>query len=447
MAGLGVGQTAEGIDILGPLPMSRLQIAAVATTVGLNGLDGFDVLAISFASPGIASDWGINRAALGFVLSMELIGMAIGSITLGNLADRIGRRPTMLACLVVMTFGMVMATTAQNVTSLSIWRVLTGLGIGGMLAATNAVAAEFANTRRRSLCLALMVIGYPIGAVIGGAIAAQLLDGGHWRIVFEFGAFATALFIPLVWFFVPETVDYLAKKQPANALARINQTLARMSHALLDALPKLDENQDKASIAALFTPALAATTVLVTIAYFGHITTFYFILKWTPKIVADMGFAPGLAGGVLVWANVGGALGGALFGLLTLRFGLKPLTLAMLLLSVIMVAAFGRGSDDLNHLALMAGAAGFFTEAAIVGLYSVLAQVFPTHLRASGTGFAIGVGRGGAALSPILAGLLFQAGFSLQAVAIVMGSGSLIATGALLALRSVALKQAASPQA
>jgi benzoate transport len=427
--------------------MSRLQIAAVATTVGLNGLDGFDVLAISFASPGIASDWGINRAALGFVLSMELIGMAIGSITLGNLADRIGRRPTMLACLVVMTFGMVMATTAQNVTSLSIWRVLTGLGIGGMLAATNAVAAEFANTRRRSLCLALMVIGYPLGAVIGGAIAAQLLDGGHWRIVFEFGAFATALFIPLVWFFVPETVEYLAKKQPANALARINQTLARMGHTLLEALPKLDENQDKASIAALFTPALAATTVLVTIAYFGHITTFYFILKWTPKIVADMGFAPGLAGGVLVWANVGGALGGALFGLLTLRFGLKPLTLAMLLLSVIMVAAFGRGSDDLNHLALMAGAAGFFTEAAIVGLYSVLAQVFPTHLRASGTGFAIGVGRGGAALSPILAGLLFQAGFSLQAVAIVMGSGSLIATGALLALRSVALKQAASPQA
>jgi MFS family permease len=121
--------------------MSRLQIAAVATTVGLNGLDGFDVLSISFASPGIASDWGIDRAALGFVLSMELIGMALGSVLLGNLANRIGRRPTMLACLILMTLGMFMATTAQDVTSLSIWRVLTGLGIGGMLAATNAVAA------------------------------------------------------------------------------------------------------------------------------------------------------------------------------------------------------------------------------------------------------------------------------------------------------------------
>ena len=435
MVGVSIEQSAEDVDILGPLPMSRLQIAAVATTVGLNGLDGFDVLAISFASPGIASDWGIDRAALGFVLSMELIGMAVGSILLGNLADRIGRRPTMLACLAVMTLGMAMATTAQDVTTLSIWRVLTGLGIGGMLAATNAVAAEFSNARRRSLCLALMVIGYPLGAVIGGAIAAQLLDGGHWRIVFEFGAWATALFIPLVWFFVPESVDYLAKKQPANALARINHTLARMGHAALAVLPKVDASRTKESLAALFTPGLVLTTVLVTIAYFGHITTFYFILKWTPKIVADMGFAPGLAAGVLVWANVGGALGGALFGLLTLRFGLKPLTLAALLLSAMMVAAFGRGPDDLTQLAFMAGAAGFFTEAGIVGLYSVLAQVFPTQVRASGTGFAIGVGRGGAALAPILAGLLFQASYGLQAVAIVMATGSLIAAGSLIFLR------------
>lgn len=404
MAGDSAEQNADEIDILGPLPMSRLQIAAVAITMGLNGLDGFDVLAISFASPGIAADWGIDRAALGFVLAMELIGMAIGSILLGNLADRIGRRPTMLACLIVMTLGMAMATTAQNVTSLSIWRVLTGLGIGGMLAATNAVAAEFSNARRRSLCLALMVIGYPIGAVIGGAIAAQLLDGGHWRMVFEFGAWATALFIPLVWFFVPESVDYLAKKQPANALTRINKTLARMGHAALDALPEFDAGRAKASIAALFTPGLAA--------------------------------------GVLVWANVGGALSGALFGLLTLRFDLKPLTLAALLLSFIMVSAFGRGPDDLTQLALMAGAAGFFTEAGIVGLYSVLAQVFPTQVRASGTGFAIGVGRGGAALAPILAGLLFQAGYGLHAVAIVMAIGSLIAAGSLLFLRNIGTARA-----
>src|SRR5690606_7317009 len=125
--------------------MSRLQITAVAITIALNALDGFDVLAISFASPGIAAEWRIDPAALGFVLSMELIGMSIGSVLLGGVADRIGRRRTMLGCLVLMTVGMFMATTSRGIVDLSCWRIVTGLGIGGMLAATAAVAAEVSN--------------------------------------------------------------------------------------------------------------------------------------------------------------------------------------------------------------------------------------------------------------------------------------------------------------
>jgi hypothetical protein len=144
--------------------MSVAQIAAVAITIGLNAIDGFDVLAISFASPGIAREWGIDRAALGIVLSMELIGMGLGSILLGGVADKIGRRRTLLGCLVVMTLGMVMATRAKGVYDLSVWRVFTGLGIGGMLASINAVAAEFSSDKRRSLNVSLMAIGYPIGA-------------------------------------------------------------------------------------------------------------------------------------------------------------------------------------------------------------------------------------------------------------------------------------------
>ncbi|RYD64541.1 MAG: MFS transporter, partial [Sphingomonadales bacterium] len=125
-------------------PMSRFQWGVVATMVGLNALDGFDVLSISFASPGIAKDWGIDRAQLGIVLSMELVGMAIGSLFLGGIADRIGRRATILSCLGIMTVGMLGAASAGGVYSLMFWRVLTGLGIGGMLAATNAAVAEAA---------------------------------------------------------------------------------------------------------------------------------------------------------------------------------------------------------------------------------------------------------------------------------------------------------------
>src|SRR5919198_574116 len=162
-------------DVIATSPMTRLQIAVVGITVALNALDGFDVTSISFASPGIAMEWGIDRAQLGFVLSMELIGMAFGSVFLGPVADRIGRRPTVLGCLVVMATGMFMATTVTGLVELSVWRVITGLGIGGMLATINAIAAEFANAKRRSVSVSIMSIGYPVGAVAFGLVAAQLL--------------------------------------------------------------------------------------------------------------------------------------------------------------------------------------------------------------------------------------------------------------------------------
>jgi MFS transporter, AAHS family, vanillate permease len=414
--------------------MSRLQGAVVVLTVALNALDGFDVLSISFASPGIAQEWGIDRAALGIVLSMELIGMAIGSIFLGGVADKIGRRPTILGCLVVMAAGMMMATTVRGLVDLSIWRIVTGLGIGGMLASINAVAAEFSNARRRDLSVSLMSIGYPVGAVLGGLVAAQLLRGNDWRTVFYFGAGVTALLIPIVYFVVPESVHWLARKQPAGALDKINNALRRMGHAAVSALPDISTDARTRSISEIFAPGLVATTILVTLAYFFHITTFYFIVKWIPKIVVDLGFAASTAAGVLVWTNVGGALGGAVFGLLTLRFGLKPLTIALLVLSTVTVTLFGRSPADLQRLSMICAMAGFCTNAGIVGLYAIIARVFPTQVRAFGTGFTVGVGRGGSVLAPIIAGFLFTAGYSLPTVSLTMALGSLLAAGTLMLL-------------
>ena len=408
-------------------PMSTLQIVAVALTIGLNALDGFDVLSIAFASPGIAAEWHVSLKNLGFILSMELIGMAIGSITLGAVADKIGRRPTVLGCLVVMTLGMFMVTTAKGPSDLSAWRVLTGFGIGGVLASTNAIAAEFCNARRKNLGVAFMAIGYPIGGVLGGQVVQGLLKTGDWRSVFYFGATATAVFIPLVWLGIPESVHWLTQKQPANALEKINRTLRRMGHAVIAALPPLPKMTRKPSIADIFGPALIATTVIVTLAYFFHIMTFYFVLKWIPKIANTMGFDPSAAAGVLKWANLGGASGGAVLGLLGMRYSMKTLTIAVMLMSTVMVNVFGHSPQDLASLTLICACTGFFTNAAIVGLYAIFAQAYPTHLRAFGTGFAIGVGRGGSALAPVLAGYLFEAGYSVANVAATMSVAALLA--------------------
>lgn len=414
-------------ETLSIAPMSRLQIMAVAITIGLNALDGFDVLSISFASPGIAAEWGIDRAALGIVLSMELIGMSIGSILLGGVADKIGRRPTLLGCLVLMTTGMFMATTVNGLVDLSLWRILTGLGIGGMLATINAVAAEFSNARRRDLSISIMAIGYPVGAVVGGTIAAQLLQEQNWRSVFYFGAAVTAVFIPLVYFGVPESVHWLTRKQPRGALDSINRTMKRMGHAMVSTLPVIAADVRKRSVGDIFAPGFVSITVLVTLTYFFHIMTFYYIVKWIPKIVADMGFAASSAAGVLVWANVGGATGGAVLGLLTQRYGVKALTIGTMLLSTVTVTLFGNSPADLERLSWLCAAAGFCTNAAIVGMYAIFARAYPTHVRATGTGFAVGVGRGGSVVAPIIAGFLFQAGVSLPAVSFTMALGSLFA--------------------
>lgn len=422
-------------QLISDAPMSRMQIIAVAVTFVLNALDGFDVLSISFASPGIAAEWGIDRASLGIVMSMELIGMALGSVLLGAVADRIGRRKMMLGCLVAMSIGMFMVTTVTGLVDLSLWRVLTGLGIGGMLATINATAAEFSNERRKHLCVCLMAIGYPVGVVFGGTITAQLLETYDWRSVFYLGTIMTVICLPLVYVLIPESVHWLAHKQPEGALQRINQTLKRMGHAAIDALPARPAVPAGRRISDIFSSTLLATTVIVTLAYFLHITSFYFLIKWVPKLVVDMGFMASSAANVLVWANVGGATGGAVLGFLTLRYNVKALTIAVLALSTVMIVIFGRTPPDFAKLSIICAAAGFCTNAGIVGLYAIFAHAYPTHVRASGTGFAVGVGRGGSVMAPIIAGFLFEGGVSLPTVSILMGLGSTLAAGALLLLK------------
>ncbi len=412
--------------------MHPMQWAAVILTIVLNALDGFDVLSSAFAGPGIKKEWALGPDGLGVVLSMELIGMGVGSLLLGGMADRFGRRPTILACLAFMAFGMFMAVSAASPQSLSLWRLTTGIGIGGMLASINAVANEYSNAKNRSFAMALMVIGYPLGGFFGGLIVKYLLPANDWRAIFEFGAFATLSCIPLVWLLIPETPSYLNARRPAGALEKINATLSRFQLPKLAELPALEPAQAKASLADIFKPAYMKTTMILSFGYTFHALTFYYILKMSPAIISDPQFAgqhfsKAEGAGVLAYSNLGGAIGGAVFGYFMHRFGIKRATLVALAMSSVMVALFGFGHNSLTGWTLAVMSVGLFTNSAIVGFYSAWAISYPTHIRATGTGFALSIGRGGAALSPILAGMLFKQELGLMTVSLVMAVGSLIA--------------------
>lgn len=425
-------------------PMGRLQVGIVALCIALNAVDGFDVLAISFAAPGIAAEWGIDRAMLGVVLSMELIGMALGSVLIGNLADRIGRRPVILGCLVAMTIGMFLAAWAQNVAMLSATRLFTGLGIGGMLSSTSAMVAEFSSDRRRNLNVVLNIAGYSAGAVVGGVIASMLLARtGEWRSVFLLGGVATLLLLPLVYVCMPESIESQIARRPRGALEGVNRTLARLGMSPVATLPQAGGPALRPSFSALFSPGYAWPTMLLTTAYFAQIMAFYFIQKWTPKILVDMGFAAPEAGRVLVFVNIGCVIGAVAVGLASQRMRLQPLVVGAMVLSFATIASYGLLPRDLVWFSAVAVLAGFFTNASVVGLYPVMVRTFPALLRASGTGFVIGVGRGGSVVGPIAAGGLLAGGGALLLVSTAMGAGALVAATMLLLVGRVQARQAA----
>ncbi len=416
-------------DIIAQSDMTLRQYAIVGICIFLNALDGFDVLSISFASPGIAEEWGIDRAGLGIVLSMELVGMMFGGALFGRLADQIGRRPTLMLCIVLITAGMFAASLSNTVVFLSLTRLVTGFGVGGMLSTITPLVAEFSSIKRRSAMVGLMTASFSLGAIVGGSVSSVILAHGEWRDVFLFGAICTAAGLPVIYFFVPESVGFLLLKKKPNTLERLNKVLRSIGQAQLGNLPPEVEQAKapKSGWRELFSSDTARITTFMTVAFFFHIITAYFILKWTPKIVADMGYSASQASIVLVWASVGSLGGGIFQALLSLRFDTRWLTLISLILGSLLTMAFGIEQTNLAVLSWVAGLAMFFVGAGQAGIYMLIALLFPTALRASGTGFVTGVGRGGAAVGPILAGFLFAAAFSQQSVSVILGSGSLIA--------------------
>ena len=423
------------IKVIDDNPMSGRQWIVIVLMIMLNALDGFDVLSSAFSAPGITKEWGIPRSELGIVLSAELIGMGFGSVILGGVADKLGRKLSMLGCLVIMAIGMFLASRAGEVWPLTVWRFLTGLGIGGMLAATNAVTAETSSREGRSLAMALYVIGYPVGGVVG-VFAEQgwLLVDYVWRAVFVFGSVVTAIMIPLVMVLVPETPAFYAARRPEGALDKINRSLRALRQPPIDALPQVAAGAPRPKVTDILADVrLRPVTLLLSFGYLFHTITFYYILKFAVQIVADDGFTQPQAASTLTWANVGGAIGGFLFGFLLRKWDIKGPTILCAVLGSAAVAAFGLGSDTLWGWRIATFLTMFFLNAAIVGYYAAFARGFPAFARATGTGFALGVGRAGAAGSPIIAGFLFTwlggGNQHLLTVSAIMSIGAILGAG------------------
>jgi benzoate transport len=395
-------------------PLTRFQLAAIAVCIGLNMLDGFDILSMSFAASGVTADWHLQNSQVAALLSAGLVGMGLGSLTLGPCADRWGRRRVVLLSVAVAGCGMLGASVARGFPDLLALRVLTGLGIGGTIASVAVVVSEYSPDRWRRTALGAYATGYSIGATVGGALAAYAIPRYGWRSAFVIGGTMSLLLLPLAWSELPESLDFLLTRRPAGALERVNALLRAMGRPAATALPQAQGGDGpaphvpvRAQLALIMTPA----TLLLWVMFFCTMAGFYFIVSWTPKLLHDAGLtaSQGLTGGVLL--NLGGIAGCALYAAAAARVDAHRLMLAALLGSALLTAAFSLTIAHLDAALWTALSIGIISNAAMAGLYAVGPPLYPTAVRGTGMGWALGIGRFGSIVSPLVGGALLDLGW------------------------------------
>ena len=414
--------------VIASSPMHYRQVLSVFLVILCIAIDGFDVFSIAFAAPLIASTWNTSPAGLGIVLSMELVGMGLGSYLVGLSADRLGRRVAIIGSLVITASGMWFASISTDIQALALSRLYTGLGIGGLLVAGSALISESANERRRDMAVALMVAGYPLGVAIGGIVAAQVLaHTGRWQTIFEVGAIATSVLLIPICLLLPESVSFLSQAHSKKVTARLNCVLALYGKPQIPMTIQSDINALSRRRMQLATSGISALSLTLMLAFFLHMMTFYFLMKWIPKLVVDLGYTPSAASMVMVWANVAGTIGSLFMSMLALKYPLRALVVGGMMSGGAAVIMFGQHQGGFLALTITASIAGFFATGATAGFYALLARSFSSRVRAGSTGFVIGLGRSGAAAGPIAAGLLFTLGWPLSVVAAILGAAGLFA--------------------
>lgn len=392
--------------------MSRFQLFAIGIALALIILDGFDVAVMAYAAPALARDWHVDPVMLGFLLSGSLFGMAAGSIFLTPLADRIGRRNLTMLSLVIASIGMTLTVFSTGITDLLIYRIITGLGVGGMMANLIVLVSEYSSDKRRGSIIGVYAAGYPIGATIGGLVAAPLIPALGWRSIFAVGAVLTVALLVLSWRSLPESLDYLITRRPAGALEKINAILVKMGRPAVSELPATRHaDQPKGAVREILTRPIRFRTLMLWIGYACLVAAYYFVNTWTPKIIAGASGQDSLGVTVGIIANAGGIIGCFLFGALAIRFLPRVLLIAALALSAVAYILFGIVFHVVPVAMIVALLLGILTTSAIAGFYALTPGIYSARARATGMGWMIGLGRLMSIVAPIMVGVLLDSGW------------------------------------
>ena len=372
-------------------------------------LDGFDTQAIGYVAPAVARDLHLGPVALSHVFASGLIGLMIGALTLGPVADRFGRRRIIILCTAWFGVLALATATADSFTSLTALRFLTGLGLGGVMPNTIALTAEFCPRRSRGTMVMVMFCGFPLGATLGGFAAAPIIPAYGWQYVFVLGGILPFFLVPVLFFRLPESIRYLvlqgdASEHVAKLLAHINPSLVFGGETNFVVR---EERAPGIAVGHLFRQRRALATLLLWVIFFASLLDLFLLSNWLPTVFHNAGISLSLAVIATALFQGGGVAGTLALGRFVDRFGAYRVLSLTYLLGAVFIALLG-----LSHSIFAIMGCTFCAGIGIIGGQTganvLAASIYPTFIRSTGVGWALGIGRIGSIIGPIVGGIMLS---------------------------------------
>ncbi|CCE09268.1 protocatechuate transporter (MFS superfamily) [Bradyrhizobium sp. STM 3843] len=373
-------------------------------------LDGFDTAAIGFIAPSLLKEWGIEKSALGPVLSAALFGLAAGALFSGPLADRLGRKVVLVASVLVFSLACLASAFATNLTELTVLRCVTGIGLGAAMPNAVTLLSEYCPQRLRATMTNLMFCGFPLGAAFGGFLAAWMIPQWGWRSVLTLGGLTPLLLTVALVVILPESVHYLLSR--GASVERVRKVMRKISAAALQVSQfvmlepehaEVTRRVNASGLGMVLSPVLRAGSLMLWIAYFMGLVIFYALINWMPILFKDAGLNPQTATLISALFPLGG-VGAVFFGWLMDRFNANLIIAAGYALTAVSIFFIGQAAGQLGLLMAAVFLGGVMMNTAQSSMPALAAAFYPTQGRATGVSWMLGIGRfGGIAGSFLIA--------------------------------------------
>ena len=409
-------------ELINGNPLSRFQKLVVFLGFCVIALDGFDIAIMGFIAPTLKHEWGVTNYELGFVISAALIGLALGAILSGPLADWLGRKKIIVNSVFFFGFWTIVTAFSQNIEQMIFFRFMTGLGLGAAMPNIGTLVSEYAPERQRSFLITVIFCGFTFGAAAGGFSASWLIPRFGWHSLMALGGILPLLFAPLLIWLLPESVRFLVVKRASAA--RIRAILQRLYPGQIAdnaefTLPAQPVNANAMRL--VLSRHYRLGSMMLWLVYFMGLFLVYILGSWLPTLVKEVGLTVSQAAVMTAIYQAGGTVGSLFAGWLMDRINPHRALGLIYAIGGLFTMAMGYAAASFALLYLLAFVSGACLNGANTGMNALSARYYPTQARATGSSWMHGVGRMGAILSAFAGAEMMALNLSFENVFLILG--------------------------